>query len=110
VNYRFLNDNVFWQNFEIHRYSSELGFRIHHLSASNVHNRNVKIMVELNISLFKGKLTCTAILVNKRKDSLKISKSPEKPQRFFKRLRAQGYKYIKKLVLDKQTLHTILTF
>jgi hypothetical protein len=59
VNYRFLNDNVFWQNFEIHRYSSDLGFRIHHLSASNVHNRNVKIVVELNISLFKGKLTRT---------------------------------------------------
>jgi hypothetical protein len=47
VNYRFLKDNVFWQNFEIHRYSSDLGFRIHHLSASNVHNRNAKIMVEL---------------------------------------------------------------
>ncbi len=35
VNYRFLNDNVFWQNFEIHRYNSELGFRIHNLSVSN---------------------------------------------------------------------------
>ncbi len=34
VNYRFLNDNLFWQNFEIHRYSSELGLRIHNLSAS----------------------------------------------------------------------------
>jgi hypothetical protein len=69
----------------------------------NVHNRNVKIISWSSLSLFKGKLRITAILLHKRKGSLKILKSPENPQRFLKWKVARRYKYIKSFVLDMES-------